>query len=100
MVFPLVGTESALHVLFHFASVALATVLLMASWKSCLRDRRLKIFLLAVAFLLFDIHQSMEFLEAIGIFNPRVLIPVLGVELIHSVSFGTIALLTAGVLKR
>jgi hypothetical protein len=92
--------QFSVHILLHIVSLAIATFMVVVSWTSFLRARRSKILLLAIAFLLLDVQQLMEFFEVFGAFNPNLLLPLVGVEVMHSISFATIALFAAGVLKQ
>jgi hypothetical protein len=92
---------SILHTFLHVGSCLLATAIFGVSFLAFVRDHRLKVLLLAAGFLLLDIHEIMEFLGVLGIMNPMLPLPgTLGIEPIHYVSFVTVLLFLAGVLKR
>jgi len=92
--------EFNLHLSLHVISILLASLIAVVSWRSYFRDPREKIGLLAIAFLLLDIHQVLELASSLGIANVNLTIPLLGIELIHAVSFSTVAFLAAGILKK
>jgi hypothetical protein len=89
-----------IHMTIHVLGVALAAVLAVVSCNVYLRDLRPKILLLTVAFLLLGVEQVMELLQSLGFGGVNVQLPFVGIELLHAVSFGAIAFLTAGVLKK
>jgi hypothetical protein len=96
----IITTRFNVHLSLHIVGISLATLLAVVSWRSYFQDRRLKICLLAFAFLLLDLHQLLELFASIGITYVNASLPLVGIELIHVVSFGTIAFLAAAVLKR
>jgi hypothetical protein len=89
-----------IHMTIHAVGVALAAVLGVVSCSVYSRDSRPKILLLTIAFLLLGAEQVMEFLQSLGFAAVNTPLPFLGIELTHAVSFGAIAFLTAGVLKK
>ena len=89
-----------IHMTIHAVGVALAAVLAVVSCNVYLRDSRPKILLLTIAFLLLGVEQVMEFLQSLGVASVNMALPLIGIELMHAVSFGAIAFLTAGVLKK
>lgn len=88
------------HMSLHVLGFLLATFLAVVSCRSYFRDRSQKVFLLAVAFVLLDLHQLLEAFESFGILAVNLTLPLLGIELIHAVSFATVVFLAAGVLKK
>ena len=89
-----------IHLTIHVIGVALAAVLAVVSCNAYLRDSRPKILLLTIAFMLLGAEQVMEFLQSLGFTAVMTPLPFLGIELMHAVSVGAIAFLTAGVLKK
>jgi hypothetical protein len=89
-----------IHMTIHAVGVALAAVLAVVSCNVYLRDSRPKILLLTIAFLFLGVEQVLEFLQSLGFAVVNMPLPFLGIELSHLVSFGAIAFLTAGVLKK
>jgi hypothetical protein len=87
------------HMVIHITGIALAALLAVISCKVYLHDSRPKILLLTVAFLLIGVQQVLESFESLGFALVNAPLPFIGIELIHAVSFGAIAFLTAGVLK-
>ena len=89
-----------IHLTIHVIGVALAAVLAVVSCNAYMRDSRPKILLLTIAFMLLGAEQVMEFLQSLGYTTVMMPLPFLGIELMHVVSVGAIAFLTAGVLKK
>jgi hypothetical protein len=89
-----------LHLSLHVVGVLLAGLLAILSWASYFRDRRPKICLLAFAFVLLTLHQLLELSESLGSAYVNLPVPFLGIEIIHLVSFSTVVLLAAGILKK
>jgi len=89
-----------LHLSLHVVGVLLAALLAILSWASYFRDRRPKIGLLALAFVLLTFHQLLELSESLGSVYVNFPVPFLGIEMIHLVSFCTVAFLAAGILKK
>ncbi len=88
------------HMAIHVAGFLLATLLAVVSCNSYYRDRRQKILLLSIAFILLDLQQSMELFESLWSLNINIPVPLLGIELIHIISCATVAFLAAGVLSK
>jgi hypothetical protein len=88
------------HMAIHAVGIALAALLAVVSCNSYLRDRRPKVLLLTVGFLLLGLQQVMESFESLGFAVVNTPLPLVGIELLHAVSFGTVLFLAAGVLKR
>lgn len=88
------------HMSIHVLGFFLATLLVVVSCNSYYRERSLKVLFLAIAFVLLDLHQLMELFGSLGIFDVNIPIPLLGIELIHTVSFATVVFLAAGLLKK
>ena len=84
----------------HLVGIALAALLAVVSCNAFLRDRRPKILLLAIAFLLLGAQQVMESLESLGFAVVNTPLPLVGIELLHAVSFGAVLFLALGVLKK
>ena len=92
--------EFKIHMTIHVVGVALAAVLAVVSCNVYVRNRAPKILLLTIAFMLLEVEQVMEFFQSLGFTAVNIPLPFLGIELLHAVSFGAIAFLTAGVLKK
>lgn len=88
------------HMAIHVVGFLLATLLAVVSCNSYYRDRRPKILLLAIAFILLDLQQLMELSESLWGLNVNIPVPLLGIEFIHVISFATVAFLAAGVLRK
>ena len=88
------------HMAIHVIGLLLATLLAVVSCNSYYRDRRPKILLLAIAFILLDLQQFMELSESFLSLKVNVPVPLLGIELSHLISFATVAFLAAGVLRK
>ncbi len=84
----------------HAMGIALATLLAVVSCNAYLRDRRPKILLLTIGFLLLGMQQVMESVESLGFAVVNTSLPLVGIEVMHAVSFGTVLFLAAGVLKK
>jgi hypothetical protein len=89
-----------IHMAIHALGIALAALLAVVSCNAFLRDRRPKIFLLTIAFLLLGVQQVMESLDSLGFAVMNTPLPFVGIELLHAVSFGAVFFLAAGVLKK
>ena len=89
-----------IHMAIHAAGITLAALLAVVSCNAFLRDRRSKILLLTIAFLLLGVQQVMESLESLGFTVVNTPLPLVSIELLHAVSFGTVLFLAAGVLKK
>lgn len=89
-----------IHMAIHAAGIALAVLLAVVSCNAYLRDRRPKILLLTVAFLFLGVQQVMEAFESLGFAIVNTPVPLVGIELMHVVSFGAILFFAAGVLKK
>ena len=89
-----------IHMAIHAVGIALAALLAVVSCNALLRDRRPKILLLAIAFLLLGVEQVMESFESLGFAVVNTPLPLVGIELLHAVSFGAVLFLAAGVLKK
>lgn len=96
----LIAAKANVHIAIHLVGILLATLLAVVSWNSYYRNPSSKILLLAIAFALLDLSQIMETLESLGVMFVNLSLPLLGIEFIHTVSFATVALLAAGVLKK
>ena len=96
----LLSTRLDLHLSLHIIGIMLATLIAIISWRSYIQDRRPKICLLAFAFLFLDLHQLLELFESLGMTFVNISLPLIGIELIHAISFGTIIFLAAGILKK
>jgi hypothetical protein len=92
--------EFKIHMTIHTVGVALAAVLTFVACNAFMRNRTPKTLLLAIAFVLLEAEQLMEFSQSLGVSAVNITLPYLGIELIHAVSVGAIAFLTAGVLKK
>jgi hypothetical protein len=88
------------HMAIHVLGIALAALIAVVSCNAFLRDRRPKVLLLAIAFLLLGVQQIMESFESLGFAVVNTPLPLVGIELLHAVSFGAILFLAAGVLKK
>jgi hypothetical protein len=88
------------HMSIHVLGFLLATLLVVVSCNSYYRERRLKVLFLAIGFGLLDLQQLMELIGFFGIFDFNMPIPLLGIEMIHTVSFATVAFLAVGLLKK
>jgi hypothetical protein len=88
------------HTSIHVLGFLLASLLVVVSFNSYYRERSVKVLFLAIAFILLDVHQLMELFESLGTFDVNTPIPLLGIELIHTVSFATVVFLAAGLLKK
>ena len=88
------------HMAIHAVGITLAALLAVVSCNAFLRDRRPKILLLTIAFLLLGVQQVMESLDSIGFAVVNTPLPLVGIELLHAVSFGAVLFLAAGVLKK
>ena len=95
-----VAAKFSLHTSIHVLGFLMATVLVVISCNSYYRERSPKILLLTIAFAFLTLQQMMELSEAVQVFNFNATIPFLGIELVHTVSFATVAFLAAGVLKK
>lgn len=96
----LVIGEFRIHMTIHALGVSLAAVLGLVSCRVYVQNRTPKTLLLAIAFSLLGLDQVMELLQSLGFAAVNVTLPFLGIEAIHAVSFGAIAFLAAGVLKK
>ncbi len=88
------------HMSIHVLGFFLAALLVVVSCNSYYRERSLKVLFLAVAFVLLDLHQLLELVGSLGIFDVNMPIPLLGIELIHTVSFAAVVFLAVGLLKK
>lgn len=89
-----------IHMAIHAAGISLAVLLAVVSCNAYLRDRRPKILLLTIAFLFLGAQQMMEALESLGFSVVNTPVPLIGIELMHAVSFGAILFFAVGVLKK
>ena len=89
-----------IHMAIHATGIILAGVIAFVSFNSYLRDRRPKILLLTIAFVLLEVEQVMESLESLGVSLVNAPLPFVGIEVTHAISFGAVLFLAAGVLKR
>jgi hypothetical protein len=88
------------HMSIHVLGFLLATLLVVVSCNSYYRERRLKVLFLAIGFGLLDLQQLMELIGYFGILDVNMPIPLLGIEMIHTVSFATVVFLAVGLLKK
>ena len=96
----LILAKLSVHMTLHIIGFLLAGFLAIVSCNSYRRDRRAKILLLVIAFVLIDLQQLLELFESAGVYNVNIAVPVLGIELVHFVSFSSIAFLAAGILRK
>jgi heme A synthase len=89
-----------IHMMIHIIGVGLAVVLAVISCRVYVRDSRPKMLLLMIAFVLLGVQQVMELFESLGFTLVNTPLPLVGIELMHAISFGAIAFLAAGVLKK
>jgi hypothetical protein len=88
------------HVALHAVGIALSTLVAVVSCNAFLRDRRPKILLLTIAFLLLGVEQVMESFDSLGFAVVNTPLPLVGIEFLHAVSFAAVLFLAAGVLKK
>jgi hypothetical protein len=89
-----------IHMTIHAMGITLAAVLAVVSCNAYWRDRRPKILLLTIAFLLLGVQQVLEASESLGLAVVNTQLPFVGIEFLHAISFGAILFLAAGVLMK